>query len=169
MPPALTGRARSEGRSRPLASAWNQNQLVVDPYDRVSLLALEPHPRLLEFGCGPGLALDSILPAAGIAVALDHSPQMIRMAQKRHAGAVREERLQLILADVIEFARCYSVEGFDRLFSSNVVQFWPDLEVGFRAGAAGDLLDAAGGAVDQRPHPRRVCVLPGEMRAALPP
>jgi len=34
---------------------------------------------------------------------------------------------------VFEFAGAYSGDGFDRIFSSNVVQFWPDLEAGFRA------------------------------------
>lgn len=91
----------------------------------VGMLALEPKARVLEIGCGPGVALrDCLARGAGIsAVGVDHSDVMIAQARARNRRAVREGRLRLIcgrLEDVTGEAR------FDRIFSINLVQFVDD-------------------------------------------
>jgi cyclopropane fatty-acyl-phospholipid synthase-like methyltransferase len=56
----------------------------------VETLEVKPTDRLLEIGCGHGVAVSLVcekLDSGGI-VAIDHSPQMIDMARKRNAECV---------------------------------------------------------------------------------
>ena len=46
-------------------------------------LALGPHDRLLEIGCGGGLLLREALSSGGIVTGLDHSEEMVRLARER--------------------------------------------------------------------------------------
>lgn len=87
----------------------------------VDLLAPVSGERVLEIGCGPGVALELCLARDGVrAVGVDHSGLMIAQAGKRNARAVKDGRLKLVegtidapLADA----------PFDKLFSINVIQF----------------------------------------------
>jgi cyclopropane fatty-acyl-phospholipid synthase-like methyltransferase len=87
----------------------------------VDLLALQSGLRVLEIGCGPGVALELCLAREGVrAVGVDHSALMIAQAAKRNAHAVKAGRLQLV-EGTIEAAP--GDTPFDRLFSINVIQF----------------------------------------------
>ncbi|MBH0201019.1 MAG: class I SAM-dependent methyltransferase [Nitrospira sp.] len=89
----------------------------------VNLLDIKAHDRILEIGCGPGLALEDCLARAiqGYVVGLDHSQTMLEQARKRNARAVEEGRLQLRLGRLEELES--KNEQFDKIFSVNVVQF----------------------------------------------
>src|SRR5262245_23029898 len=68
----------------------------------VDLLDLQPNERLLELGCGPGVALAAIAErvVGGVAVGVDHSAVMISEARRRNAAAVAAGRVQLVCAAV---------------------------------------------------------------------
>jgi len=90
----------------------------------VSELGIEPHHRVLELGCGPGIALGRAVELAskGKVIGLDHSKLMVRAAASRNARAVASGRLELIHADADAVG---DLEGpFDRVYAVNVVQFW---------------------------------------------
>lgn len=92
----------------------------------VKLMELEATSRVLEVGCGPGLALTRCAQIAteGEVVGLDHSPVMIRQARQRveRSGSLR--RVTLIQGG-IERLRDWPAR-FDRVFSLNVIQFIDD-------------------------------------------
>jgi len=74
------------------------------------LLAVEPNARVLELGCGPGVAMAALAERAvdGLVVGVDHSPIMIRQARRRNAAAVAAGRGRLVCApveDVLPVAR----------------------------------------------------------------
>lgn len=60
---------------------------------------LEPEDRLVEVGCGGGLLLELALQACRSAKAIDHSPDMLRLAAARNAQALEEGRLELVAGD----------------------------------------------------------------------
>lgn len=84
----------------------------------VNLLRLRPGLRVLDFGCGPGLALKAISAQGATAVGIDHSDVMRAQAARRMATT--PERT-IIAGDLGE------VSGrFDRIMMVNVIQFVPD-------------------------------------------
>jgi ubiquinone/menaquinone biosynthesis C-methylase UbiE len=94
----------------------------------VDLLALQRGERVLEIGCGPGVALKACLKVLeeGAAVGLDHSDVMISQARRRNSHAVERKRLKLITGTIDDLP---ADEGpFDRIFSINVIQFATDKE-----------------------------------------
>jgi ubiquinone/menaquinone biosynthesis C-methylase UbiE len=94
----------------------------------VELLRISPADRVLEIGCGPGVALKASLERLedGVAVGVDHSDVMIAQARRRNAKAVRRKRLKLIVGTIDELPA--SEPPFDRIFSINVIQFVADKE-----------------------------------------
>jgi len=92
----------------------------------VDLLALSGDERVLEIGCGPGVALELCLSAAvGVhAVGIDHSALMIAKAAKRNRAAVKSGRLKLYEGPVD--ALPVGTPPFDKAFSNNVIQFLDD-------------------------------------------
>jgi trans-aconitate methyltransferase len=106
----LANRASNIRRSR-----WTVERLGIDPSNRV-----------LEIGCGPGVALKACLERLrhGTAVGVDHSDVMIAQARRRNAKAIRKKRLKLIAGTIDDLAQ--NEPPFDRIFSINVIQFVPD-------------------------------------------
>jgi ubiquinone/menaquinone biosynthesis C-methylase UbiE len=64
----------------------------------LDLLALEPADLLLEVGCGGGAFLHDALESGCRAAAIDHSPDMVRVAREVNAQAIAEGRLEIIEA-----------------------------------------------------------------------
>jgi cyclopropane fatty-acyl-phospholipid synthase-like methyltransferase len=91
----------------------------------VALLDLEEGDRVLEIGCGPGLALGLVADrvSAGSVVGLDHSPLMVAWARRRNKAHIDAGRLE-VRCGAIEDLRSVS-EPFNKVFSVNVVQFFP--------------------------------------------
>lgn len=81
--------------------------------------------RVLELGCGPGVAVARAaeLASDGFVVGVDHSEVMVRQARKRNQRAIGEGRVEIRLASVEVAA---TEEAFDRIFAINSVGFWPD-------------------------------------------
>ncbi|MEQ8248324.1 MAG: class I SAM-dependent methyltransferase [Alphaproteobacteria bacterium] len=98
----------------------------------VDLLDIDATTRVLEIGCGPGLALNHAAARAhqGLVVGVDHSMTMLRQAARRNDAAVTAGRLALLLGSIDNLPAFQST--FDRIFSVNVVQFLDDKSAAFR-------------------------------------
>jgi SAM-dependent methyltransferase len=90
----------------------------------VDLLAVEPTDRVLEIGCGPGVAVSLVCEklGGGTITAIDRSAKMIETARKRNADHV---------ASGVASFRTASLEDadlgearFDKIFAINVGVFW---------------------------------------------
>ena len=95
----------------------------------VDLLALSRGDRVLEIGCGPGVALKAcleILAESNEVVGVDHSDVMINQARRRNSQAVRTGKLKLITGTIDDLPA--AERPFDRIFSINVIQFMADKE-----------------------------------------
>lgn len=92
----------------------------------VSLLYVRPTDRVLEIGCGPGLAIAEVSHrAAGATVyGIDHSGVMLKQATKRNAAAIRAQRVKLLQAS-IEALPAFD-EPLDVAFAVNSLGFWPE-------------------------------------------
>ena len=99
----------------------------------VDLVAPEANARVLEIGCGPGLALSAMCEriSSGRVVGLDHSPLMLAHAAKRNVRAIEEGRLQLHLGGLEALSELNG--NFDVVYSINVAMFWRDRPAAFRA------------------------------------
>jgi SAM-dependent methyltransferase len=62
-------------------------------------LQLKPEDRLLEVGCGGGAFLQDALASGCRAVAIDHSPEMVRLAREQNQKAIEEKRAEIVEAD----------------------------------------------------------------------
>lgn len=98
----------------------------------VRLLALEPDHRVLEIGCDPGLALQACVAEvpAGHILGIDHSEVMVYQARRRLAVEINAGRVEIRLGKLSDMAAERAVS--DRIMSSNVVQFLPDLREDFK-------------------------------------
>lgn len=88
----------------------------------VDLLDPKSGERVLEVGCGPGVALELCLSRMSVkAVGVDHSALMISQAAKRNTKAMRAGRLTLIEGAIADVPG--HLAPFDKAFSINVIQF----------------------------------------------
>jgi SAM-dependent methyltransferase len=90
----------------------------------VDTLEVRPAERLLEVGCGHGVAVSLVCErlTTGTITAIDRSPKMVEMASRRnreHVGAGRAvlEAVALEDADL-------GNQRFDKVFAFNVAPFW---------------------------------------------
>jgi SAM-dependent methyltransferase len=103
----------------------------------VDLLDVQPEHRVMELGCGPGIALAAIADrlVGGVAVGVDHSPVMVRHAQRRNAAAIAAGRVQLVCTTVEALLPADSdgqragvgepfTEHFHAVLAVNNVGFW---------------------------------------------
>ena len=90
------------------------------------LLDVQPTDRVIELGCGPGVALAALAPRAtrGLVVGVDHSQVMIRHARRRNRAAIRAGQVRLIHAPVESLS--ISDRPFDAALAVNTVGMWPD-------------------------------------------
>lgn len=98
----------------------------------VELMNLQPDSRVLEVGCGPGLALALCAETIsdGRIVGLDHSPVMIEQARSRLMEQSQWKSVELLVGGI----DCLDdwVGAFDRVYSLNVIQFIDDKSGYFR-------------------------------------
>ncbi|MGB5694931.1 MAG: class I SAM-dependent methyltransferase [Polyangiales bacterium] len=108
----LAGFIMAHRASNRLRNAWAVSQLQV-----------EPHHRVLEIGCGPGIALEHLaaLATKGRVVGVDHSSLMVEAASTRNAEAVATGRVTVIHGTADAAAE---LGEFDRVLAVNVAQFW---------------------------------------------
>ncbi|MBG0566026.1 class I SAM-dependent methyltransferase [Actinoplanes aureus] len=95
----------------------------------VRLLDVQPADRVIELGCGPGVAVAALATRAtrGSVVGVDHSQVMIRQARHRNRAAVRAGRVRLIHTPVESLSSGFVSDGpFDAALAVNTVGMWPD-------------------------------------------
>ncbi|MEU5258876.1 methyltransferase domain-containing protein [Amycolatopsis sp. NPDC021455] len=92
----------------------------------VELLDVQPADRVLELGCGPGVAVAALAARAtrGSVVGVDHSPVVLRQARRRNRAAVRAGRVRLVCSPVEGLA--LDEEAFDAALAVNTVGMWPE-------------------------------------------
>ena len=90
----------------------------------VDCLRVDREDRVLDVGCGPGLAVAYAAQAGATqVVGVDASPTMVRHARRRNRGALREGRVEILRADA---ASLPLPDGhFTTAGSLNSLQFWP--------------------------------------------
>ena len=97
----------------------------------VECLQVGPQDRVLDVGCGPGLAVASAaLVSKGPVVGVDASPTMVRLARRRNRAAIRQGRVEIRQADAARLP--YTDGQFTRAGSLNSLQFWPSPDDGLR-------------------------------------
>jgi SAM-dependent methyltransferase len=93
----------------------------------VSLLGIKEGDRVLELGFGPGVAVamaSAMAGPTGRVIGIDHSSVMLAQARRRNRAIIRDGRADLMLSGL---DRIEQLPGpFDRVFSSNVLQFQRD-------------------------------------------
>lgn len=108
----------------------------------VELLDIKPSDHVIEFGCGPGVAVAALADRAtqGLVVGVDHSALILRQARRRNANAIKEGRVRLIHAPVEDLRLADG--SFDAALAVNTVGMWP--EPAARLREIGRLLGPAG-------------------------
>lgn len=111
----VAGRIMSSRPSNVARSRWAAQLLDIQPTDRV-----------IELGCGPGVALAALTAQAtrGLVVGVDHSLVMIDQARHRNRAAVKVGRLRLIQTSVESLI--INDEQFDAALAINTIGMWPD-------------------------------------------
>lgn len=90
----------------------------------VDTLALDPANRVLEVGCGHGVAVSLVCErlTTGRITAIDRSQKMIEMAARRNRERVAGG-MAVLRAASLEKAD-FGDERFDKVFAFNVAPFW---------------------------------------------
>src|SRR5204863_10132978 len=90
----------------------------------VDTLEVRPTDRLLEVGCGHGVAVSLVCErlTSGQITAIDRSPKMVEMATRRNREHIAAGRAVLKTA-ALEQADLGN-ERFDTVFAFNVAPFW---------------------------------------------
>ena len=95
----------------------------------VECLGVGPDDRFLDVGCGPGLAVAYAAAASnGLAVGVDASERMVRLARRRHRAAARPGAMVVHRADAEHLP--FADARFTTAGSLNSIQFWPSPDRG---------------------------------------
>ncbi len=90
----------------------------------VDTLDIRPSDRLLEVGCGHGVAVSLVCErlTTGTITAIDRSPKMIEMAMRRNREDVDAGRavLEAVALEDVDLGD----RRFDKVFAFNVAPFW---------------------------------------------
>lgn len=115
------------------ASRWSG---VEEPFERrakaiaLELLRVQPGERVLEPGCGTGVALADLGRAVGPSgrvVGLDLSPRMIDMAAARLLGSGLAERVEVVVGDASAIP--FDDASFDAVFTSFTLELFDTPEI----------------------------------------
>ena len=95
--------------------------------EALGLLAVQSGDRVLDVGCGHGRTVEraaQMVGEAGLAVGIDASEEMLRMATRRCQRLVATGLVQLVLADSASIP--YPDESFDKVVTVHTLYFWDD-------------------------------------------
>lgn len=117
----------------------------------VELLDIKPSDRVIELGCGPGVAVAALASRArqGLVIGVDHSAVILRHARRRNASAIEQRRVRLVHASVEHLP--VADAPFDAALAVNTVGMWPEPTIRLRE--IGRLL-APGGRIALVSQPR---------------
>lgn len=94
----------------------------------IDLLEAGAGDRVLDVGCGPGLAVAHAVARHSRAVGVDASEAMIRHAGRRNHAAIRDGRVEIRRADATRLP--YPDATFTKVGSLNSLQFWSEPGIG---------------------------------------
>ncbi len=91
-----------------------------------SFMNIQPDDRVLDVGCGSGVAIKLIAQIAveGFVAGVDYSEEMVQQALRRNAAAVQAGRVEIRHSNVA--ALPYDDESFDKVCAIETFYFWPD-------------------------------------------
>jgi len=91
----------------------------------VTLLNVQPADRVLDIGCGPGVAVQQIASRApqGFVAGVDVSDVMVQQASARNAVATRAGHVEVKQASVARLP--FRDAHFDKALAVNSYRFWP--------------------------------------------
>ena len=124
----------------------------------VELLEIQDTDRVLEVGCGAGLAIKLLLTQnAGCRVwGLDFSRLMLKKAQKNNREALAQGRVQLFAGDFS--THDFGAQKFNKIFLINVIYFWENL--GPNLSKLHELLEPHGRVAIYMSSPERLNTIP---------
>ena len=96
----------------------------------VDLLDLNEGDRVLEVGCGPGVAVAAAAAKGSAVVGVDLSPVMVGQARRRNRGAVRRGQVTLVNASVDSLPEFE--DSFDKALAVNTAGHWDDPVAGLK-------------------------------------
>ena len=96
----------------------------------VGLLDVRRDDRVLDVGCGPGVALQMLASKARCVAGIDPSKEMLRQATKRNAAAISEGHVELRQESADHMS--FEDGSFDKVLAINSMQLWPDAFAGLR-------------------------------------
>lgn len=90
----------------------------------IQLLDIQPEDRLLEVGCGHGVAVSLACERldGGHILAIDRSEKMIALARRRNQQWIDAGRASFQVAE--SATACLGSGRFDKIFAINVAAFW---------------------------------------------
>jgi ubiquinone/menaquinone biosynthesis C-methylase UbiE len=98
----------------------------------IDLLEVQPHDRILEVGCGPGVGIELLAKSApeGYVAGVDASQEMVAQAKVRNAQAITRGRVDLRYgcAESLPF----DDNTFNKTLAVNSTQVWTDVAAGLR-------------------------------------
>jgi ubiquinone/menaquinone biosynthesis C-methylase UbiE len=91
-------------------------------------VAIEPDSIILDVGCGGGKAIKLLASRApgGKVYGIDHSPDMVNLAQKINKSLVQSGRVEIGHGSVSSLP--YLDDMFDLVTAFETIQFWPNLD-----------------------------------------
>jgi SAM-dependent methyltransferase len=97
----------------------------------VDLLDVSDGERVLELGCGPGVAVAAAAAKGATVVGVDRSPVMVAQARRRNRTAVRRDQVKLV-NEPVESLPAFA-EPFDKALAVNTAGHWDDPVAGLQA------------------------------------
>ncbi len=116
-PKGVVGRIAGEvmvSQHRP-ETAWTLHLLDIQPTDTV----LE-----VGFGAGQGIKLAAAKVNSGRIIGIDLSEEMVRVATRRNASAVKTGRVALLQGNIT--ALPFEDQYFDKIMTIHTLYFWPE-------------------------------------------